>query len=73
MNTATRPRFLWQQHIGEPAVPYDGVPFILQGEYAEYSCVFMTKSSKNHVKNDNDSFVYMTAGGCNAKILLGEF
>ena len=67
MNTATRPRFLWQQHIGEPAVPYDGFPFISQREYAEYSCVFMTKSSKNRGKNDNDSFVYMTAGGCNAK------
>ena len=61
MNTATRPRLLWQQHIGEPAVPYDGVPFISQGEYAEYSCVFMTKSPRN---------VYMTAGGCNAKIFV---
>ena len=70
MNTATRPRFLWQQHIGEPAVPYDGVPFISQGEYAKYSCVLMTKSSKNRGKNDNDSFVYMTAGGCNAKIFV---
>ena len=70
MNTATRPRLLWQQHIGEPAVPYDGVPFISQGEYAEYSCVFMTKSSKNRGKNDSDSFVYMTAGGCSAKIFV---
>ena len=69
MNTATRPRLLWQQHIGEPAVPYDGVPFISQGEYAEYSCVFMTKSSKNRGKGD-DSFVYMTAGGCSAKIFV---
>ena len=71
MNTATRPRLLWQQHIGEPAVPYDGVPFISQGEYAEYSCVFMTKSSKNRGKIDNDNtFVYMTAGGCSAKIFV---
>ena len=70
MNTATRPRLLWQQHIGEPAVPYDGVPFISQGEYTEYSCVFMTKSSKNRGKGDNDSFVYMTAGGCSAKIFV---
>ena len=30
----------------------------------------MTKSSKNRGKNDNDSFVYMTAGGCNAKIFV---
>ena len=71
MNTATRPRLLWQQHIGEPAVPYDGVPFISQGEYTEYSCVFMTKSSKSRGKNDNDNtFVYMTAGGCSAKIFV---
>lgn len=69
MNTATRPRLLWQQHIGEPAVPYDGVPFISQGEYAEYSCVFMTKSAKNRGKGD-DSFVYMATGGCSAKIFV---
>lgn len=70
MNTATRPRLLWQQHIGEPAVPYDGVPFISQGEYAEYSCVFVTKSPRNRGKGDNDTFVCMTAGGCSAKIFV---
>lgn len=70
MNTATRPRLLWQQHIGEPAVPYDGVPFISQGEYAEYSCVFMTKLPRNRGKGDNDNCVYMMAGGCSAKIFV---
>ena len=70
MNASTRPRLLWQQHIGEPAVPYDGVPFISQGEYTEYSCVFMTKASRGRGKGEGDSFMYMTAGGCNAKIFV---
>ena len=39
MSPASRPRLFWQMYAGEPAIQYDGVPFMSVGQSTELPCV----------------------------------
>ena len=39
LTPSARPRLFWQNHAGEPIIPFDGVPFISVGQGTEVPCV----------------------------------
>ena len=39
LTPSARPRLFWQNHAGEPIIPFDGVPFISVGQGTEVPCI----------------------------------
>lgn len=75
MSPSARPRLFWQMNAGEPAIPYEAVPFMSVGQTTELPCVRYGGRRKKIEQvaittGELVSIDYRTKTGCEAKITV---
>ncbi len=75
MSPSARPRLFWQMNAGEPAIPYEAVPFMSVGQTTDLPCVRYGGRRKKIEQvaittGELVSIDYRTKTGCEAKITV---